>query len=104
LKKVESFWGPKNVVPNDHVYHATHHNLTTISPSKNTLFPSNPLQKRPQNRKKRPPNRPTFFIQELPPNPELIEWDLKPIKQEVVRETPRAKVSAHAAGTNPGSR
>jgi hypothetical protein len=78
----------------------SHHEITI---KKTPLFPKHP-SKTPQNRKKPPSNRPTFLIQKIPPNLELIEPDSKPIKQEVVREAPRAKVSAHAAGTNPGSR
>jgi hypothetical protein len=85
----------------------SHHEFTI---QKTPLF-AHPPQKRPQNRRNHPLNRPTFFIRKLPSNIELIEPDSQPIENEKPLSNPgrdgsttHTKVSAHAAGTNPGSR
>jgi hypothetical protein len=82
--------------------------FTTISPridhQKNTTFRSTPLKNTRKTAKTCPKCLRIFNAKKLPPNLELIKPDSKPIKPEVARKAPRAKVSAHAAGTNPGSR
>jgi hypothetical protein len=46
LQNMAYFSALKKCAANHHVYHADHHKLTTISPSKSTTKCQNPLQKR----------------------------------------------------------
>jgi hypothetical protein len=103
LKKVENFKPPKTWCQTT----TFTTQFTTISPrihqQKNTTFRSTPFKNANKTAEILLRNLYKFFPK-IPPFPELIEPDSKPIKQEVVRKATRAKVSAHAAGTNPCSR
>jgi hypothetical protein len=46
LRNMAYFSTLKKCAAKHHVYHANHHKLTTISPSKNTTKSQNPQQKR----------------------------------------------------------
>jgi hypothetical protein len=51
LKNSGRFLDAKKRLPKHHNLPATHHNFTTKTPRKNTIFRQNPLQKRPSTTK-----------------------------------------------------